>query len=335
MQVFWPRNLYQRALESEHLSTDRPGHGRGARFLPQSGQMPRTPLPDRPFTAAQAAAAGIGRGTLSGHRVRRLFDGVYVRVGIELSHVTWVSAARLILPPDTVASGSTALRLHGVEVGPEFPLRFCTTHRRQVRQPRLLVVRTTRLPANDGRAVSPDDAFLTAAAYLNLLDLVIAGDWLVRLKLTTPERLRARAAGHHGRGVPLARRAAGLVRARVDSPRETKLRLCLVLAGLPEPETNILLGNDDGPIGSPDLVLRALKVLLEYEGDHHRLDKDQWNTDIFRAEEFQAEGYALVRVTALHLRHPRQLARRVYRVLVERGYDGPEPRFDREWVELF
>ena len=33
-------------------------------------------LADRPFTAAEARAAGLGRGFLAGPRVRRLFRGV-------------------------------------------------------------------------------------------------------------------------------------------------------------------------------------------------------------------------------------------------------------------
>ena len=95
----------------------------------------------------------------------------------------------------------------------------------------------------------------------------------------------------------LARRAAGLVRARVDSPGETKLRLCLVLAGLPEPRCNITLGTDDGPIGT--------------------------------------EGYRVLRVTAAHLRQPRTLVKRVHAALVAGGYRGPEPVFTAEWSALF
>jgi hypothetical protein len=43
-----------------------------------------------------------------------------------------------------------------------------------------------------------------------------------------------------------------MVRARIDSPGETRLRLCLVLAGLPEPCCNITLGTDNRPIGRVD-----------------------------------------------------------------------------------
>ena len=61
-----------------------------------------------------------------------------------------------------------------------------------------------------------------------------------------------------------------LIRERVDSPRETWLRLCLVLAGLPVPECNLIIGDDQGPIGRVDLVYLAHKLIIEYEGDQHR-----------------------------------------------------------------
>jgi hypothetical protein len=84
----------------------------------------------------------------------------------------------------------------------------------------------------------------------------------------------------------------------------------MVLAGLPEPRCNITLGTEDRPIGRVDLLLEAYRVILEYEGDHHRTDKWQWNVDISRVEEFTAEGYRVLRVTAAHLQQPRALLKR-------------------------
>jgi len=43
-----------------------------------------------------------------------------------------------------------------------------------------------------------------------------------------------------------------------------------VLAGLPVPECNLVIGDDDGPIGRVDLVYLAYKLIIEYEGDQHR-----------------------------------------------------------------
>jgi hypothetical protein len=70
-----------------------------------------------------------------------------------------------------------------------------------------------------------------------------------------------------------------LVRGRVDSPRETWLRLCLVLAGLPMPECSLIVGDNQGPIGRVDLVFLAYKLTIAYEGDQHRTDRHQWTAD--------------------------------------------------------
>ena len=55
------------------------------------------------------------------------------------------------------------------------------------------------------------------------------------------EGLRDAALAWHGRGAKLARRAARFVRDGVDSAMETRLRMLLVLAGLPAPEVNFIL----------------------------------------------------------------------------------------------
>ena len=301
--------------------------------------MKPRPLPPglacRPFTTAQAYAAGVGRKVLRGPAVRRLYSGLYVSRDVILDVPGEVAAAQEVLPPHTFVTGVTALWCYGVEIGEPHPLQFVTTHRHPVRRPGIHVTRSERQPPGRGGLVTPEHAFATAARLLDLVDLVSAGDWLVRRKLTMPERLVAFTATHRGAAAARARRAAALVRQRVDSPGETKLRLCLVLAGLPEPTCNITLGTDDYPIGTVDLLLEAYKVILEYEGDHHRTDKRQWNVDIGRVDGFTAEGYRVLRVTAEHMRRPRTLVHRVHAALVAGGYTGPAPVFTAEWSALF
>lgn len=251
-----------------------------------------------------------------------------------MTHELLVSAACLILPSDALATGVTALQLAGVRVGPEQPLNFVTDHAHQVRRPGIRVSRVRLLPPKRGTCVRADYAFVAAAAQLDLVELVIAGDWLVRLGLAQPPALvdAATSAGRHCR---LATRAAKLVRARVDSPPESRLRLCLVLAGLPEPWCNVTIGVGDLPVGKPDLGYFQFKLALEYEGDHHRTERGQWNTDIARYEDFAVLGWHVIRVTAARLRRPRQLVSQVHDVLRARGYDGPAPAFSSEWFRLF
>jgi Protein of unknown function (DUF559) len=298
------------------------------------GRIPPA-LSGRPFTTSEAHHVGLGRGVLSGPYVHRVFSGVYMAADSELTERSLVAAALAVLPPDSRVAGVTALRLFGVGLGPAAPLQFVTTHPHQVRRPSIHVMRVETLPPTRGITVVPEHAFVTAARQLDLVDLVAAGDWLVRLRLGTPCSLLSYAEAFTGRHRLLVRRAARLVRARVDSPRETRLRICLVLAGIPEPECNLTLGTNDFPIGRVDLVYLEFKVIIEYEGDQHRTDSWQWNVDIGRQEEFAAAGWLVIRVTAERMRHPRRVVARVYEALRNAGYGGPEPVFSAEWCRLF
>ena len=69
--------------------------------------------------------------------------------------------------------------------------------------------------------------------------------------------------------------------------------------------------------------------------DQHRTDRQQWNVDIDRAEEFTAEGYLVIRITAARMRRPRHVVGKVFAALRQRGYRGPAPVFHSEWSALF
>lgn len=272
---------------------------------------------------------------LQGPAFRPLLRGVYVRRDVEVTEALVVRGALKVLPEGTVAVSVTALRLHGLELGPHLPLRFCTVAGWQVRRAGLVVSRVRRLPPSHDHLVTAEAAFVTSATVLSVVELVVAGDWLVRFRGCTPASLLASATSAQGRGARAARRAAALVRQRVDSPPETRLRLLLVLSGLPEPACNLAVGDDLGPVGKADLVYVQFRVLIEYEGDQHRTDTPQWNLDIDRQEAFAALGYALLRVTAARMRRPRDLVQRVHTLLRAGGYRGPAPVFSAEWSALF
>ena len=295
----------------------------------------RRPIPFAgPFTTAEAYAAGLTSGVLRGPSVRRLNVGVYVAAEIESSEQVLVAAALKVVPKAAVV-GVTALHLHGIAIGPATPLYLVSTNPHPVRRPGLKVARVNALPPHRGSVAVAEHAFASAANQLNLLDLVTAGDWLLRGNRCRLPALQAYASGFVGRGAVAARRAAGLVRARVDSPRETMLRLSLVLAGLPTPECNLVMGTHDHPIGRVDLVFKEFGILIEYEGDQHRTDRWQWNIDIGRYEDFAVDGYLVIRVTGAAMRRARDLVGRVDAALRSRGYRGPAPRFSAEWCSLF
>ncbi len=210
--------------------------------------MPRrVPIPDdfgyRPFTLADAKRIGEGTAFVRGSRFRRIFRGVYIRAEVPDSAKLRFDAARRLTSHEIWATCHTAAQVIGVPVPPhpkthiglppaaEGPARAGMQPHRYDVQPA-----TQRIA---GRRVATDtDVFLQLAAYLELVDLVIAGNALVRIGRVTSEALVEAANGATGRGARLARRAAALVRDRVDSPMETRLRLLIVFGGLPEPDTN-------------------------------------------------------------------------------------------------
>jgi hypothetical protein len=106
------------------------------------------------------------------------------------------------------------------------------------------------------------------------------------------------------------------------------------LAGLPEAECNPTI-NGVRRSGRVGLLFRSFRVIIEYEGDQHRTDPQQWHKDIDRQEDFGGVGYLTVRVTKEHARQLRLVVGRVHEALRSRGYRGPAPSFDRRWMDLF
>jgi hypothetical protein len=144
------------------------------------------------------------------------------------------------LPAATHVSHHTAVRLWG-GVAPDSADIHVSMASREARCRRAGVAAHLGNPAAettiwDGVHLStPVQAFLDLASVgVTLVDLVIAGDTLTKANELDPKEFVAAAEAYQGRNARRARRAASLVRAGVDSPMETRVRLLIVLAGLPE-----------------------------------------------------------------------------------------------------
>jgi hypothetical protein len=116
------------------------------------------------------------------------------------------------------------------------------------------------------------------------------------------------------------RAAAALARPRVESPKETETRLLLVDAGLPEPLTNYVITDAEGNfVARVDLAWPRLRACVEYEGEGHRTDRDQFRKDITRRERLEDHGWRVIRITDDDLRHGgHEFIRRVRTVLQAR-----------------
>lgn len=169
---------------------------------------------------------------------------------------------------------------------------------------------------------SPEQTWLDLAALLDRDALVALGDWLVsyRRPMTSPEALAAALDASPGRrGIARARVALPLIRTRAESPGETRLRLALGDAGFPEPWLNYLLHRPDGSFAARvDMAFPRERLVLEYEGEGHRTDKQVWARDIRRREDIEDLGWRVIRVTAADLRAPHALLARLGRFLPSR-----------------
>ncbi len=293
-----------------------------------------------PFTTRRAANLGISKDTLSGRRFRRLFRGVYVLADQAQTPELLVRAALLVLPPDSAVSHLTALHSYGVTVGRDTRLHFSTNTSSQTSLPGVVLHRRERpLVPQLVRGVptlGTERTFVDCATRLGHVDLIRAGDWLVRLGLTTPDRLLIYSITEHISGVQRARRVSPYVRARVESVMETDVRLLLQFARLPTPELNANLSDSDGDfLARGDLVYREYWVIVEYDGWQHERDAQQRQRDHLRRERLESNGWRVIVVTIEDMRSPSTVVVRVHRALVQSGYHGPAPVMSESWRRWF
>lgn len=91
------------------------------------------------------------------------------------------------------------------------------------------------------------------------------------------------------------------VDAGAQSPRETWLRLLLIEAGLPRPETQIPVPRLDGYSHYfLDMGWRDVMVAVEYDGEQHRVDRNIYRDDLARSEYIAHVGWRRIRVIAGH-----------------------------------
>lgn len=224
--------------------------------------------PSRPFTRAAGIAAGLAK-SLRTTAYRTLFHGIYVSATSEVTPLLRAEAALLPFAPRAWASHATAGRIHRVPVtlDPDEHVTVLDPKERRSRNGVICHLAQKGLIVTiDGVRVSaPAQCFVELATTLPLVELVVVGDDLVRRGKVSLEALRKHCADATGPGAQSARKAVAYVRERVDSARETRLRMLLVLAGLPEPEINVLAG-DGVAFRKYDLSYRRSKTIVEYDG---------------------------------------------------------------------
>lgn len=292
-------------------------------------------LRNRPFTREEAQAHGISSRMLQGRRFVQVFPRVWRATSHPMSDHDWLVAARMTLPAHARLTGLTRIQELGLDFGPRWPLRFVVEGDLHLVPSGIFLHRTKSLPPCDDQDVTPAAAFVAFCRQSNVLNAIKVGDWLLARKAMTVEDLVTFAVAEPWRdGSAEALWVSHHLDGRSRSLPESETRAVLSFAGLPAPSVNtrIPLAEDLVLIG--DLLYEEFRAVVEYEGAHHQEERDQYVADVDRYSILRRSDVAYVQVTKERLRQRRTVVGEVFRMLVERGYTGPEPVFGDRWRQL-
>lgn len=300
--------------------------------------MPRlVPLPESiahaPFSLARAAEIGMSRGRLAGRDLIIPFRGVRdLRSSADGSLRRRCRQLAERMPEWQFFSHELALALVGAPT-PRWPYNVglhVSAHRPQ-REPRVAGVVGHRLQTRDAahllldglRIEHPIRAWRQTGGIWSHDNLVAAADFIVADgRWGTASDLLEEVNLMGGRFAPALRRAVADVRFGSESPEETKLRLVLARAGLPEPELNWVLRDEGGRlIARLDLAYPRWRVGAEYDGRVHAEDARQFARDADRWAAIKRQAWDHVRILRHHMRGDGHLAVALVReALVRAGW---------------
>jgi very-short-patch-repair endonuclease len=282
-------------------------------------------MDERPFLGTEAVRAG----RLTDYRLRTRYRAVYRNVYVPRDTVLTASAraeaAWLWADGDAVLAGSSAAAILGTRwLDGDRPAELIRADRHgppglrmhswAVSPAEICVVRGMRC-TTPARTAFDIGRTLPREAAIPLLDALMNATRLKPADVFAVADARPR-----HRGVRRVRAAMALTDAGAESPQESRLRLLLVGAGLPPPETQIEFRDRHGATYiRVDLGWRQWKVAVEYDGLQHWTDRRQRSWDIDRVAILEAMGWVVVRVSAEMLDRPNDVIARVSAKLRARG----------------
>lgn len=257
-----------------------------------------------PFVGTEAIACGLLTKNQLETRYTRLFRGIYIDRDAELTAAVRAKAGWLWTGRRGIVAGFSAAAVHGskwVDDRRAVELIHDNHHVAAGIQLHRDIVEPDEIELIDGVAVtSPARTALDLGCWYPTTAAVAGMDALAGatdIKAADLELLAQRYAGR--RGLARARLSLTLFDPGSQSPKETWLRLVLVEAGLPRPQTQISVINEFGSIFAYlDMGWEDVKVAVEYDGEQHRSSRRQYTWDIRRRELLESRGWVIVRVVA-------------------------------------
>jgi very-short-patch-repair endonuclease len=207
------------------------------------------------------------------------------------------------LPADAAFSGLTAAWLHGLDVAPCDPIEVTIAEPTGSGRRAGVSVRRARIGRDEivRRRGLPTTSALRTVVDLGgrnpLTEGVVAADMFLHSRLVTIAQLRTYIAEHpRAKGIARLRSVVDVTEPKAESAMETRLRMLLVLAGLPRPEVQVSIHDEEGRfLGRPDLLYRHQRLAIEYDGANHR---ERMVDDNRRQNRIIAAGFRLLRFTA-------------------------------------
>jgi hypothetical protein len=244
----------------------------------------------------------VSRGQLRSHYTR-LFPDVYTPQVAQPSLYANAFGAYLWSDGGGVVTGRAAAALHGARwIGPKTPIELLYTNHHP---PKGIITRDEHFLVEDvvefdgglavatpARAAYDLGRHLSRNAAVTHLDSLSQATGLIA-KDVMPLIDRYKGA----RNIRRCRTAVDLMDDGAQSPKETWLRLLLIDAGYPRPQTQIPVLDDSGyAFAYLDMGWEDVMIAVEYDGEQHGTDATQWKWDVKRLRMLQDRKWLHVKV---------------------------------------
>jgi hypothetical protein len=284
-----------------------------------------------PFVGTEALTRGTVTRRSLNSRHERLYRDVYQPKGVALTPDRRAVAAWLWSGRQAAVAGLSAAALYDTKwIDPQLPAEL---YRRNGKPVAGILIHRDKLFDDEIRLIDGISATTPARTAFDLgrrgrrTEALIAVDALANAAVLQSSDVRPLIERHSGvRGLVQLREVVDLMDCGAESPQETRTRLILIDAGLPRPTTQIIVyGNFAGRrYAKVDMGYEEFKVGVEYDGEHHWTNPEQYAYDIDRHAELLAGGWVIIRVTAEMVRYrPQVIVARACAALRAAGADWP------------
>lgn len=232
-----------------------------------------------------------------------MFPDVYLDPGLELTLKRRAVAAWLWSHREGVIAGLTASALHGAKwIDEHLPIELVWPNARRPRGIRTFDYRVAAdelVDVGQMRVTTPARTAFDLGRRGRVDDAVARLDALGNATGFSVGDVLDIAVRHRGaRGLRKLPTALDLHDPGAESPKESWLRMVVIRAGFPRPQTQIPVVAASGRRYRLDMGWEDMKIAAEYDGEQHRVDRPIYANDIIRSEEVRDLGWIVVRVVA-------------------------------------